>query len=59
MFILPSISSSSEFRSVNHTLTDENSELKVSQNITFLVEISNNGQNNLLGINASKILESC
>ena len=42
MFILPSISSSSEFRSVNHTLTDENSELKVSQNITFLVEISNN-----------------
>ena len=42
MFILTSISSSLEFQSVKHTLTNENSQLKVFKNIKFLGEISNN-----------------
>ena len=41
MFILFSISSGLEFRSVNHTSRYGNSELKVFQNINVLGEISN------------------
>ena len=42
MFVLSSISSSSEFWSVNHTAIYKNSELKVFKNEKFLGEISNN-----------------
>ena len=38
MFILSSISSGSEFLSVNHTLTYENSELKFVEIYNFLVK---------------------
>ena len=41
MFILSSISSCLEFRSVNHTSIYENSELKVFKNIKFLGELCN------------------
>ena len=50
MFILPSISSSLEFWSVNQTSLYENSESKVFKNITFLSEMSNNWPNVLLGL---------
>ena len=59
MFILSSISSGLEFRSVNKTSTYENSESKVFENITFLGEISNNWPNDLLGTNVFKTVESC
>ena len=42
MFILSSIFSGLEFRSVNHTSIYENSELKVFKNVKFLGEICNN-----------------
>ena len=51
IFILSSISSSLEFWSVNHTSMYENSELKISKNIQFLGEISNDWPNDLLGTN--------
>ena len=54
MFILSSISSDSEFWSVNHTLVYENSDSKVFK---FLGEISNNWPNDLLGTNVYKTLE--
>ena len=47
MFILSSISSSSEFWSVNHTSRYENPGLKVFKNIKFQGEISNNWPNHL------------
>ena len=42
MFILSSISSGLEFRSVNHTSIYESSQLNVFTNIKFLGEIYNN-----------------
>ena len=42
IFILSSISGESEFWSVNHTSTYENSESNVFKNINFSDEISNN-----------------
>ena len=42
MFILSSISIGLEFRSVNHTLIYESSEVKVFKNRKFLGEISYN-----------------
>ena len=59
MSILSSISRVSEFWSVNHTSINENSELKVFKEIKFLVEISNNWPNDLLGTNVHKTRESC
>ena len=59
MFMLSSISIGLEFWSVNQTSTYENSESKVLKNITFLDEISNNWQNDLLGVNVYKTVESC
>ena len=63
-----SISSGLEFLSGNHTSIYENSELKVFKKkiiiiiiiiiIKFLVEISKNWLNDLLGINKYKTLES-
>ena len=59
MFILSSIFSGLEFWSwVNHTSIYENSGLKVSKNIEFLGEIFNNWQNDLLGRNSCKTVES-
>ena len=40
MLILSSVSSALEFRSVNHTSSYENSELKVFKNRKCLVEVS-------------------
>ena len=59
MFILSSISSGLEFWSVNHTLIYENSGLNVFKKTKFLVEISNNWPNYLLGTNVYNNLESC
>ena len=59
MFILSFISSGLEFWPVNRTSVYENSESKFFKNIKFLGEISNNWQNDLLGINVYKTLESC
>ena len=47
-FTLPSISSSLEFWSVNHTSIYENSELVVLKNVTFFGEISSDWTNYLL-----------
>ena len=49
IFILFSVSSNLEFRSVSHTFIYENSELKVFKNLTFLGAISDNGENDLFG----------
>ena len=51
MFTLSSIYSGLELWYPNHTLIYENSEWDVFKNIKYLGEISNNWQNNLLGIN--------
>ena len=51
MFTLSSISSGAEFWLANHTSIYKDSELKVSKNIKFLGEISNNWPNYLLGTN--------
>ena len=59
MFNLSSISSGFEFWSVNNTWIYENSQLKVFKNTKFFDEVSGNWQNNLLGTNAYKALESC
>ena len=64
MFILSSISSGSEFWSVNYIwkfliLIYENSDPKVFKNMKFFGEISNNWPNDLLGANVCKTLESC
>ena len=59
MFTLSSISSSLEFWSVNHVLVYANSGSKVSKNIKFLGEISNNWPNDLLEMNVYKTLDSC
>ena len=56
MFILSFISSDLKFWSVNHTSTNQNSELKVSKNIKFLSEISNNWPNVLLCMQDSWIM---
>ena len=58
LFILSSISSCSEFGSVNHTLIYENSECDIFKNIKFLREISDNSRNDLLRTNVHKSLES-
>ena len=57
MFIWSSISRGLEFWSVNHTSLYENSESKIFKDINFLVEISNNWPNNLLGTNVYKTVE--
>ena len=59
MFILSSISRGLDFWWVNHTSIYEISEIKVSKNIKFLGEISNNWPSDLLGTNLYKTLESC
>ena len=59
MFVLFSISSGLELWSVNYTIINENSELKVFKNIKLLGEISNNWPNDLSGINVYKIVELC
>ena len=59
MFILPSFSGSLEFWSVNHTSINKNPELSVFKNIKFLGKISSNWQNDSLGTNVYKTLESC
>ena len=59
MFVLSSISSSLEFKSINQTSINENFELNVFKNIKFLGEISNNWPKTLLRTNLYKSLESC
>ena len=59
MFILSSISSGLEFWSVNHNWIYENSESKVSKNMKYLKEISNNWPKDLLGTNVYKTPEFC
>ena len=64
MFILSSISSGSEFLSVNHTSTYENSELKVCRNIQFFGKTSSIRKYlvflyDLFGTNVYKTLKSC
>ena len=59
MFILFSISSNLEFRSVKHTSIYENSKSKVFKNKIFLREIYNNWPSDLLGINVYKTLKPC
>ena len=59
MFILSSISSGSEFWSVNDTSIYENSELKLFENINLFGETSSNWTNDLLGTRVYKTLESC
>ena len=56
MFILSSISRDLEFLSVNRTSIYEKSELKVSKNVKFFGEMSNNWPNDLLGTNIYKTL---
>ena len=58
MFILSSIYSNLELWSVNQSSIDEDSELKVFENIKRLSELSNNWRNNLLRTNVYKTLES-
>ena len=59
MFILSSISSGSEFPSVNHTSVYENSKSEVFKIINYLGEISNNWPTDLLGTNVYNTLECC
>ena len=59
MFILSSITSGLELRSVNHISIYENSELNIYKNIKFVREISKTWPNNWLGTNVQKTLESC
>ena len=58
MFVLFFISSGIVFWSVNYTSVQKHSELKVSKNIKFLGEISNNWSNNLFETNVRKTLIS-
>ena len=58
MFILSCISRKLAYWSVNHTLIDENSELKIFKNITFLGESSNNWPNGLLGEMCTRLLNN-
>ena len=58
MFILSSISRGLAFLPRNHASMYENSESKVYNDITFLVDVSNNWPNGLLGRNVCKV-ESC
>ena len=58
MFILSSISSGLEFRSVYQNSIYKNSELKVFENIKLLGKISNNWPNGWLRANVCKTLES-
>ena len=58
MFILSSISSGLEFRSLNHTSIYVSSQLKVFQKIKLLSEIFSNWTNHLFGTN-KWTLESC
>ena len=59
MFILSSISSGSELRSVNDTSIYENSELKLFKNVNLFRETSSNWTNDLLGTRVYKTLDSC
>ena len=59
MFILSSIFSGLEFRSVDPTSIYENSEFKVFKNLKLLGEIYNNERNDLLVKVVNKTLESC
>ena len=59
MFILSFISSGLEIWSISYTSMYENSELKVSENMKFGGEISNNWPNGLLGVNVKNTLKSC
>ena len=59
MFILSSISSGSELRSVNGTSIYENSELKLFKNVNLFRETSSNWTNDLLGTRVYKTLDSC
>ena len=58
MFVLFFISSGIVFWSVNYTSVQKHSELKVSKNIKFLGEISNNWSNYLFETNVHKTLIS-
>ena len=58
MFILSSIYSNLELWSVNQSSIDEDSEIKVFENIKSLSELSNNWRNDLLRTNVYKTLES-
>ena len=59
MFILSSVSRGLELWSVNYASIYGKSELKVFENRKFLGEISNNWQNDFLGTNVHKTIESC
>ena len=59
MLTLSSISRALEFWLVNHTSIYENFVLKISKNIKFVGEVSNNWPNDLLGTNVYKTLQSC
>ena len=59
MFLLSSISSDLEFKSINYTSIYENSESNVFENIKCLGEISINWPNDLFGTNVYKNLEFC
>ena len=59
MLILYSIDSSLEFWSVNFTWLYKSSESEGFKKIKVSVEISNNWTNNLLAINACKLLKLC
>ena len=59
MFLLSSISRGSEFWSVHHASIYESSDLKLFLNIKFFGEVSSNWQNDFLGTNFYKTLESC
>ena len=56
LFILSSIFSGLEFRSVNHTLINQNSELKVYKKIKILGKIFDKSPRDLLGTNVYKTL---
>ena len=58
MVILSSTCSGLQFWSVNHTLLDENFDLKVFKNIKFLGEIFDNWTKDLSGKNLYKTFES-
>ena len=58
MFKLSSIFSGLELWSVDYTWIFQHFESKVFKNIKFLIEISNNWTNYLLGTNVYKTLES-
>ena len=57
MFILSSLSIDLEFRSVSYISINEDSELKVSKNMKFVAEISNNWLKDLFGTNVYATLE--